>query len=305
MSLATLSAVPVVPISKFGLWIRAARPRTLTIAVSPVIVGAALAWREVGAIAWLPVLTALVVAIAIQIGTNLMNDAADGARGHDGPGRLGPLRVTAAGLLDLADVRRAGFIAFAVAGLAGLHAVHVGGWPILAIGIASVVAGLCYSNGPRPIAFTPFGEAFVVAFFGVAAVVGTALLAGAGLSAAGVLLGVALGLPAAAVLMVNNHRDRDADQRNGRRTLAIVIGPHWSAFAYAVMLLAPILIMPVVADLLRAVGFVAVILLLAPAAFLMFRFTTPPIGIGLNRLLALTALYQLALAIVVTLALMV
>lgn len=305
MSLATFPAVPDVAISRPAAWIRAARPRTLSIAVAPVMVGAALAWRETGVPAIVPVLTALVAAMAIQIGTNLMNDYADGKRGADGAGRLGPARVTASGLIAPGDVRRAAFVAFGVAALAGLHAVGIGGWPILLAGLASVVAGIAYSAGPRPISHTPFGEAFVVFFFGVVAVCGTALLAGGGLGAAGVLLGVAVGLPAAAVLMVNNHRDRDGDRLHGRRTLAIVIGPHWSAFAYAVMLLAPLLIMPVVADLLRAVGFLGVVLLLPPAAYLMLRFLVAPVDARLNGLLALTALYQLGLAAVISLALLV
>jgi 1,4-dihydroxy-2-naphthoate octaprenyltransferase len=144
------------------LWVMAARPRTLTLSSAPVAVGAALAHATGDSVRWSAVLVALMASAAIQTGTNLHNDAADSLRGADGPERLGPKRVTAAGLLDAASVERAAALSFAAAALAGLYLVKLGGWPILLFGLVSILCGWAYSSGPRPISHTPFGEVFVI-----------------------------------------------------------------------------------------------------------------------------------------------
>jgi 1,4-dihydroxy-2-naphthoate octaprenyltransferase len=206
------------------LWVRGARPRTLFISLAPILVGFAQASTLTDNLAVLPVFAAAIAALAIQIATNLANDAADGARGGDGPGRLGPERLTGAGLMPAATVAAGALAATLVAVLFGAVAIWHGGWPILAIGVAALLAGWGYSYGPRPISASPLGEVFVVLFFGVAAVVGTVWLGAGRVDATTLVLGVAIGLPAAAVLTANNHRDRIEDARNGRRTLAILIG---------------------------------------------------------------------------------
>lgn len=229
------------------LWLLAARPRTLPLAATPVLVGTALAWAH-GAPGSLAVaLAALVAAMLIQAGTNLHNDAADFERGGDGADRLGPTRATAAGWAKPGQVRVAALIAFGLAFLLGIYLAIAGGWPIVAVGLASLAAGWAYSGGPRPISYSPFGELFVLVFFGFVAVGGSYWLQAGTLSASALLAGLATGTPAAAVLMVNNLRDLAADTAAGRRTLATVIGPVASRRAHALLALAPYALLPVFA----------------------------------------------------------
>jgi 1,4-dihydroxy-2-naphthoate octaprenyltransferase len=232
-------AIASAPPHGWRVWWTAARPRTLTIAVTPVLLGTALAWSEGAPQAWMVALAALLCALLIQAGTNLHNDAADFERGNDTPERVGPLRVTAAGWAMPGEVRGAAFTAFAAAFALGIYLVGVGGWPILAIGLTSLAAGWAYSGGPRPISHTPFGELFVWIFFGVNAVAGSHWLQAGHLSNSALLGGAALGSLAAAVLMVNNYRDLAGDLKAGRRTLAAVLGPVGARRAYAAMMLAP------------------------------------------------------------------
>ena len=282
--------------ARLDLWIRAARPRTLTISLAPILVGAAHAVAVFGTFRALPVAAATVAAVAIQVATNLANDAADGERGLDGPGRLGPPRVTGSGLATPAETRRAAVLASVAAALAGLVAVYYGGVPILMIGVASLAAAWAYSNGPRPISASATGEGFVIAFFGVAAVVGIEWLAAAAVDPAAIALGVAIGLPAAAVLTVNNHRDRVQDAGNGRRTLAIRLGVEGTRRLYAAELLAaPILAAATLAPD-HPLGAPAVLATLVPALGLARRLAATPIGRGLNTHLAATGAYQLLLA---------
>ena len=214
-------------------WLMAARPRTLSLSITPVIVGAALAWAADRKIAGLAVLAALLGAIFIHLGTNLHNDAIDSERGDVGPQRTGPLRVAASGLVDSRSVEHGAAVCFAAAALVGIYLAVIGGWPILLLGMLSIVSGWAYTGGPLPIAYTPLGELFVIAFFGVGAVGGTYWLCTGYFGSAALLTGLALGLVAAAVLMVNNHRDAAPDARRGRRTLAIVADPRVTTWIYA------------------------------------------------------------------------
>jgi 1,4-dihydroxy-2-naphthoate octaprenyltransferase len=220
-------------------WILAIRPRTLPLAASPVLVGTALAWHAGASLRPGTFLATLFAAMAIQAGTNLYNDAADAERGVDRPTRRGPPRVTAMGWLAPAQVRAGALASFALAALLGLQLIAVGGWPILLLGLLSLLSGLAYSAGPRPISFTALGEAFVLLFFGIGAVGGTYYLQAGDLTAAAPLAGVMLGLQAAAVLHLNNTRDAVDDARAGRRTLAIRLGPGRSPPVYAGLVLAP------------------------------------------------------------------
>jgi 1,4-dihydroxy-2-naphthoate octaprenyltransferase len=280
-----------------SLWIRAVRPRTLTISVAPILVGVAHAAATFGRVDVVPVAAATASAIAIQVATNLANDAADGERGLDGPRRLGPERVTGARLMSADDVRRGAIVATLVAIVTGLLAVGYGGLPILLIGIASVLAAWAYSNGPRPISGTPFGEIFVVAYFGVAAVVGIEWLAASAVSWSAGLLGVAIGLPAAGVLTVNNHRDRVEDERNGRRTLAILAGETGAKAIYAAELVAAVTLAALATG--SAKGGLIVCVALVPAVALAMKLARMPIGRDLNGRLAATAGFQLLLAALV------
>ncbi|ABC24182.1 1,4-dihydroxy-2-naphtoate prenyltransferase [Rhodospirillum rubrum F11] len=218
------------------VWWAAARPRTLGLSLAPVLVGAALAWAQTASLRLDAALIAGLAAMAIQIGTNLFNDAADFLNGTDRAGRIGPPRVTQRGWLSAAAVRRAAFAAFLLAALGGIYLVGLGGPPILGIGLLALLAGYGYSDGPWPISRGPWGEVMVIAFFGIAAVAGTAFLCGGGWSLPAVILGAVLGLPAAGVLLVNNTRDHDDDRLAGRRTLAIRLGPGKARTLYAGML---------------------------------------------------------------------
>ncbi len=275
------------------LWWVAIRPRTLTMAIAPVLVGTALAWGQGAPIAWGPAVAALLAALAIQAGTNLHNDAADHERGNDTPERVGPLRVTAAGWARSEAVRRAALVAFALALALGLYLVAVGGWPILALGLASLIAGWAYSGGPRPISHTPLGELFVLVFFGIVAVTGSHYLQSATLAGSALLAGAALGSFAAAVLMINNYRDLADDLAVGRWTLAAVLGTTGARRAYAAMML-----LPFVVPLLFAVGMPAhrgalLALLVLPQSLSLVRRVACTEGAALNALLAETARTQL------------
>ncbi len=284
-------------------WIMAVRPRTLTIGISPVIVGTTVAWMEGARIDPLVFAAAMLAAAAIQAGTNLHNDAADA--GADAIGRLGPPRVTALGLLPAASVRRAAFAAFALAFVLGIWLVIKGGWPILVIGLLSIAAGLAYSGGPRPISHTPLGEVFVVLFFGLAGTAGSYWLQAQTLSPRSIVAGLIVGLPAAAVLLVNNTRDVLQDAAAGRRTLAILLGRRKAAVVYALLLLVPygllLLPWPVFANLSGRLPWPALITL-PYALWLVRQFWRKPVEY-FNLLLVNTAKLQFALSALLSLAL--
>ena len=180
----------------------------------------------------------------------------------------------------------------AVAALMGLYLVSVGGWPILLLGVLSILSGWAYTGGPLPIAYTPLGELFVIAFFGVGAVGGTYWLCTAYLGAAALEAGLALGLLTGAVLLVNNYRDVEADTRVGRRTLAIMAGPQGTAWIYAGLMLLPFtLLLPIGHSLPR--GHVWPALAALPLVLaLIYRFTHEPHGRGFNRILIWTVQLQ-------------
>ncbi len=277
------------------VWWLATRPKTLPLALSPIILGTAVAWAEGATHAWSVVALALLCATLIQIGTNLHNDARDFEKGNDTPERIGPLRVTSAGLLSSRQVHAAAAVSFAVAFLIGLYLATVTGWPIFALGVISIAAGWAYSGGPKPISYSPFGEFIVWLFFGVAAVMGSHYLQSGTLTLSALLAGSAIGLPAASVLMVNNYRDRDGDIRVGRRTLAVVLDPDGARRAYAAMMLAPFAILPMIAF----AGFPGALLamLTLPMTLKQIRMLSICKGQQLNQVLADTARFGLIMGL--------
>ena len=271
-------------------WLAAIRPRTLGLSVSPVLLGTVLAWADQGVLHWPPALAALLAAMAIQIGTNLHNDAADYLKGTDTPDRLGPPRASALGLLDAHRVRRAAFAAFGVAFLLGIYLVYAGGWPILFLGLASLAAGAAYSGGPWPISESPLGELFVWLFFGLGAVGGSYWLQAGQLSWSLFSPAAALGAFAAAVLVVNNYRDRYTDARAGRKTLGVLLPPVGSRLIYAGLMLGPFLL----PGILWRDGLQWWLLpALLAALYLVWRMFHLPHGRQLNGLLGNTARFQL------------
>jgi 1,4-dihydroxy-2-naphthoate octaprenyltransferase len=285
-------------------WWLAARPATLSIAIVPVLVGIALAWRDAGAVQWPIALVALAAATLIQIGTNLFNDVGDYERGADASDRLGPPRATSMGWLAPADVRRAAGTSFGLAMVLGAYLVSVGGWPILAIGLASVAAGVAYTGGPRPIAYSASGEFFVLLFFGVVATVGTHFLLTGRLSSAALVAGVILGALAAAVLVVNNYRDLDGDRRVGKITLAVRLGRAATRVEFALLVIVPFALLPLLGTLTHAGAWLVLPLASAPfAAGVVSAFWQAPIDAGLNRFLEYTAQLQLVFGLLLAIAL--
>ncbi len=201
----------------------AARPRTLPAAAAPVLIGTACAFA-VGGFRLLPAVAALVGALAIQVATNYANDVHDFERGTDTPDRLGPLRATLAGLLTPREMKVATAGAFGVAVLVGLYLAAVAGWPVIAIGAASIVAGLAYTAGPYPLAEKGVAEPFVLVFFGFVAVAGTAFVQAGRVPPSAWWGGLVAGAFTTAILVVNNTRDHASDRRAGRRTIPARFG---------------------------------------------------------------------------------
>lgn len=211
--------------SRAGAVLLAARPKTLTAAVVPVLVGTALAAGSGARVRWALAALALLGAGAIQIGTNLYNDLLDHERGADTHTRLGPVRVTQAGLLTPAQVRLAAAGSFLVAVGCGVPLIRAGGWPILVLGLLSLLFGYAYTGGPFPLAYHGLGEVFVLLFFGFGAVGGTFWLHAGSLAPEVAVAATQIGLLACGLLAVNNLRDVEADARARKHTLAVLLGP--------------------------------------------------------------------------------
>ncbi len=274
-------------------WLSAFRPKTLPLSVTPVAVGLAVAWSEQASLSPGPAIATLAAALLIQIGTNLHNDVKDYERGADTSERLGPPRATAEGWLSPRQVRAGAYGSFAAAFAIGIYLAWVGGWPIVILGLASLLAGLGYTGGPKPLAYTPLGELFVWLFFGLGAVAGTGYLQTGHVTPLALWAGAALGLHAAAVLTVNNFRDQDSDRRAGRRTLVVLIGTRASRAVYAASILVPFLLPPFL-WLSGQHDWVVLLPLsaLPGAATAVHRFTHAVPEPGLNVLLARTARLQ-------------
>jgi len=217
------------------LWALAARPRTLPAAVAPVLVGSSLALAQ-DEFHPLRFAAALVGSVFIQIGTNLANDYSDARRGADTEDRLGPVRVTAGGLLPPRRVLVGTYVAFGVAVAAGIYLAAVAGWELLVVGALSIAAGVLYTGGPRPYGYAGLGELFVFLFFGVVAVVGSYYVQAEELRWEAFALSLPVGLLAAAILVVNNVRDVDTDRRAGKRTLAVKLGRERARLLFAAAL---------------------------------------------------------------------
>jgi 1,4-dihydroxy-2-naphthoate polyprenyltransferase len=247
-------------------WIAGARPRTLAAAVVPVLVGTAAAVHDTGTwnhgvIAWRAV-AALVVSLAIQIGTNYANDYSDGIRGTDSAGRVGPTRLVASGLASAAAVKRAAMIAFAVAAVAGLGLAAAAGWWLIAVGAASLLAGWFYTGGPRPYGYAGFGEVFVFVFFGIVATAGSTYVHLETITGLSLMVAVPVGSLATALLVVNNLRDIPTDAATGKRTLAVRIGASRTRGLYVALMVLPFVTLPLIAGLWRVGAVVAFIALL-------------------------------------------
>jgi 1,4-dihydroxy-2-naphthoate octaprenyltransferase len=225
-------------------WIAASRPATLPAAIVPVLVGAALAARG-GAFHPVAFAAALGGALAIQIGANLANDYFDWKHGADTPARLGPVRATQAGLIAPRRVLAGAWIAFGAAALCGLILIALRGWPIAALGVAAIAAGILYTGGPLPYGYVGLGDLVCFLFFGVAAVCGTYFALTGAVTPAALAASVPVGLTVTAILVVNNLRDIDTDRTAGKRTLAVILGRTGSRMEYAALLLGALAAPPI------------------------------------------------------------
>jgi 1,4-dihydroxy-2-naphthoate polyprenyltransferase len=221
--------------SLLQIWLLAARPKTLPAAAAPVIVGTAAAYSE-GVFHLWPALAALLGALLIQIGTNFANDVFDFKRGADTSERLGPLRVTQAGLLAPHQVMIGMWITFGLAALIGLYLIMVGGWPIVIIGLLSILSGIAYTGGPFPLGYNGLGDVFVFIFFGLVAVCGTYYVQAGSVSALAVWAAIPIGALATTILVVNNLRDIETDRTAGKKTLAVRFGAKGAQLEYFFLL---------------------------------------------------------------------
>lgn len=226
-----------------GVWIEAARPKTLTAAAAPVLIGIGLAVAA-GGFRAAPALAALVGALLIQVGTNFANDYYDFVRGGDTAERVGPRRVTQAGLIEPAAVRAAMVVTFGAAIILGTYLIWVGGWPILIVGILSVLSGWAYTGGPFPLAYNGLGDVFVLVFFGPVAVAGTVWVQTLHFSHEAVVAGLGIGALATAILVANNLRDLPTDRAAGKRTLPVLLGRSVGRLEYTVLVVAAAALLP-------------------------------------------------------------
>jgi 1,4-dihydroxy-2-naphthoate polyprenyltransferase len=216
-----------------------------------VLVGTALAGSE-DVFRALPFVAALIGSVFIQIGTNLSNDYSDARRGADTEDRLGPVRVTAGGLMPPRRVLIGTYVAFGVAVAAGLYLAAVAGWELLVVGAASILAGVLYTGGPRPYGYEGLGELFVFLFFGIVAVAGSYFVQTEELRWEAFVLAVPVGLLASAILVVNNVRDIETDRRAGKHTLAVKLGRENTRTLFAGMVVVAFLVPPLLVPALSA-----------------------------------------------------
>ncbi len=284
-------------------WILAARPKTLPAAFAPVMVGSALAYTHQG-FRPLPAAAALAVAFFLQIGVNLANDYFDFKKGIDTGDRIGPVRVTQSGLIPSQQVKLAMIIMVVLGSLPGLYLIAVGGWPVVIIGSACILAILAYSGGPYPLASHGLGDLFAFVFFGIVAVCGTYYVQALRLTPMVLVMGTIMGLMITAILVVNNLRDIRTDQRAGKRTLAVILGARATKFEYS-LLHAGAYVLPIVIWLYGPINaFILLPLLSLPWTIPLNRtIWKNNDGAALNRTLAGTARLALVFSLLLSLGL--
>ena len=278
------------------IWWLAIRPRTLPAAASGVVMGSALAWMD-HSFHILAALAALCVALLLQIGSNVANDVYDFERGADTSERHGPLRVTQAGLLTPAKMKRGMWIIFGFSALFGLYLDLLHGWLVIVLGLAAIVSAIAYTGGPFPLGYYGLGDLFVFIFFGLMCVAGTYYVQTGSVSAAAWWMSVPIGLMITDILVVNNLRDLDSDRSAGKHTLAVLVGERWTRIQYVSFMIVSFLSLPVLIWL----GVLPVFTLLAwlslPLAWISTRTILAQRGRPLNVALAGTGQTALAFSL--------
>lgn len=283
---------PDAPMSRLKIWWLAARPKTLTAATVPIAVGTALAWSH-GRMQPLAALMALLGALWIQVGTNFANDLFDFKKGTDNETRLGPMRVTSAGLVSPRQVAWATGISFALAFLCGTYLIWVAGWPLLVLGLVSIFCGIIYTGGPFPLAYNALGDVFVFVFFGLVATVGTYYVQALQTHSLAYYYGASVGALGVAILIVNNLRDILGDEANRKITTAVIMGPAATRVFYVTMLVVAYAL-PIVAVIMGwSSAWVLLSLGSLPLAASLVRDVYTREGAALNPILGKTAKLQL------------
>lgn len=292
------------PLTRRQVWLLAARPKTLPAAAAPVILGTALALFD-DVFQWPAAVAALLGGLLIQIGTNLANDYFDFKQGADTHERLGPVRVTQAGLLPPEAVARGMWITFGLATLVGIYLVYVAGWPVVLIGLFSILAGIAYTGGPYPLGYNGLGDLFVFIFFGLIAVGGTYFVQAGNVTQVVALASVPIGLLATAILVVNNLRDIETDKKAGKGTLAVRLGVRGTRAEYVLLCTAAYLV-PVVMALTGLAPF-GILLVFASLfrAVPLVRMVFQEKGRPLNKALAGTGRLELEFALLFSLGLLI
>jgi 1,4-dihydroxy-2-naphthoate polyprenyltransferase len=254
--------------SNLHIWLSAARPKTLWAAIAPVIIGTAMAFSD-GVIHIPTALLTLISAMLIQIGTNFANDYFDFIHGVDTRDRLGPTRATGVGQVTPRQMKRAFILTFSLAFILGMYLIHRGGWPILVIGILSILCGILYTSGPYPLSYNGLGDIFVLIFFGPVAVGGTYFLQTRNITLPVILAGLSPGLISTALLTVNNLRDIYTDRNAGKKTLAVRFGEWFSRMEYLLAMLTacfiPLLLIVIKPGHTYAVGTLMVLVFALPS----------------------------------------
>lgn len=217
-------------------WVLASRPKTLFAAISPVLTGSALAFAD-EVFSFIPALVALICSILIQVATNFVNDLYDFLKGTDNEKRVGPERALASGLISPDKMKKAIIFTFGLAFILGLFLVYKAGWPILIVGIISIISGYAYTAGPLPLAYNGLGDIFVFVFFGIVATVGTYFVQAVELTNTAFMVAIPSGALITNILVVNNYRDAETDKLSNKKTLAVIFGKAFTRIQYVVLIL--------------------------------------------------------------------
>ncbi|MCK6604046.1 MAG: 1,4-dihydroxy-2-naphthoate polyprenyltransferase [Ignavibacteriaceae bacterium] len=278
--------------SKIKVWVLASRPKTLLAAFVPVIVGASLAFAE-GTVNYFLSAVALLCAVLLQLGSNLVNDLFDFLKGTDNEKRLGPKRAAASGLLTTSELKAGIYVVFVTAFLLGMILVWYGGVTIFLIGVLSILAGIAYTAGPFPLAYNGLGDLFAFLFFGVVATVGTYFVNTGEFSGLAFLASVPVGALVTNILVVNNYRDYDNDKENGKFTLIVRLGKNFGKYEYIFMLGCSFLVPLIIFLGYEGISYLIFLpYLLLPFAYKLVLMLFTLSGIQLNKLLELTARFS-------------
>ena len=281
-------------------WIIAFRIKTLPAAISPVLVGTALAFKMSNNFNLVTFLSILLASILIQIGTNLSNDLSDFLKGADTKDRLGPIRVAQSGLLTTDKLKLGIIISFSLAILFGFYLVTIGGYIIILIGLLSIISGILYTSGPYPLGYNGLGDIFVFIFFGIIAVMGTYYLQTLTINVESLICGIIMGSLSTAILVVNNIRDVITDADSGKNTLAVKLGLTFSKIEFLIMVFLPYILSLYLYLLINDMGIFLSFFTL-PISFNLIYQIFNKVGDQLNGVLVKTArllfLYSLLLTI--------